>query len=713
MRSRANPPSPPYVSYETVRAALLDGREIALIDAREEAPHAEGHPLFAAQISLSRLELEAYAKIPRLDVPVVALDGGNEGIAERAAQKLLEMGYSDVSVLAGGAAGWQSAGGELFRDVNAPSKAFGELLDAVRRTPSLEAGELNALLNEGAEVVVLDARRFDEYQTMNIPGSVSVPGEELVLRAPELAPNPNTRIVVNCAGRTRSILGAQSLLHAGLPNPIAALRNGVIGWTLAGQSLEYGANRRGGQIQETTRAAAAQRARAVADQAGVKRVALPDIESWHEQRERTTYFVDVRDPAEYEAGSLPGFRSVPGGQLVQETDMTAAVRGARFVLADNDGVRANMTASWLAQMAWEVYVLDPPPSDAMRQTGAWRPKRAPLPETPRVSAETLARWLRLPDPPVVIDLTTYASYRRGHIPGAWYMLRARYSEDISRLPRASRYVLTCSSGLLGYYSHHEFAALTKAEVFALDGGTNSWQAIGQPLETTERLASPRIDRYRRPYEGTDASAETTRAYLAWEYGLVEQLARDGTHRFNPLRAKPLTGVLSGFTKPAPSSLNPIRQTGKNMTTPPPFLPFLEKASEQDIAAGLAALDEFIAAFNARDSARWSRTLHYPHVRFAGDEIRIWDSPEAYARDNEIALLAEKTHWSHSRWDYRHLLHGSGEKLHFALQFTRYDVNDQPQGSYQAIYVLTRAKEGAWGVQARSSYAGIAVKGAAF
>ena len=45
------------------------------------------------------------------------------------------------------------------------------------------------------------------------------------------------------------------------------------------------------------------------------------------------------------------------------------------------------------------------------------------------------------------------------------------------------------------------------------------------------LAVERRDRYRRPYEGTDNSAEAMQAYLEWEYGLVDQLARDGTHGF--------------------------------------------------------------------------------------------------------------------------------------------------------------------------------------
>ena len=35
-------------------------------------------------------------------------------------------------------------------------------------------------------------------------------------------------------------------------------------------------------------------------------------------------------------------------------------------------------------------------------------------------------------------------------------------------------------------------------------------------------------RYRRPYEGTDASVEKMQAYLDWEFGLVDQLRRDGT-----------------------------------------------------------------------------------------------------------------------------------------------------------------------------------------
>ncbi|MBN3847223.1 rhodanese-related sulfurtransferase, partial [Paraburkholderia sp. Ac-20342] len=256
-------------SFEDVCRALIGREEIALVDVREEDAHARGHPLFAANLPLSRLELDAPLRLPRLAVPVVVFDAG-EGLARRAAERLAELGYTGVALLEGGLQGWREAGGELFRDVNVPSKAFGELVDSVRHTPSLSAHEVQALLDREADVVVLDARRFDEFQAMNIPGSISVPGAELVLRARQLAPNPATRIVVNCAGRTRSIIGAQSLINAGVPNPVAALRNGTMGWSLAGQPLAHGSTRRvEGAVDNALRLATADGARAVADRARV------------------------------------------------------------------------------------------------------------------------------------------------------------------------------------------------------------------------------------------------------------------------------------------------------------------------------------------------------------------------------------------------------------------------------------------------------------
>jgi len=408
----------PTKTFQQVRQALLARLEIALIDVREEDIFAQAHPLFAANMSLERLDKEVARCIPRLDTAIVLYDNG-EGLAERAARKLAQMGYTDVALLEGGLAGWCAAGGEVFKDVNVPSKAFGEWVDSVRQTPSLSAQEVKALLDSQANVVVLDVRRFDEYHTMSIPTGISVPGAELVLRAAAVAPDPATRIIVNCAGRTRSIIGTQSLVNAGIANPVAALRNGTIGWKLAGEALDQGAMRRFPEVSESQRVIASQQARAVAERAGVKRATAADLARFLAEPGRTTYCFDVRTPEEYTAGHLPGFASAPGGQLVQETDVSMPVRGARAVLTDVDGVRANMTASWLAQMGWDVWVLDGMAQNDMSESGA-----APAPSPP---------------------------------------------------------------------SAH---------------------------------------RYRRPYEGTDNPREAMQAYLDWEYGLVAQLQRDGTHGFH-------------------------------------------------------------------------------------------------------------------------------------------------------------------------------------
>ena len=176
-----------------------------------------------------------------------------------------------------------------------------------------------------------------------------------MLRAGRAAPDPDTTIIVNCAGRTRSIIGTQSLINAGLPNKVVALRNGTIGWTLASHQLEHGADRRGevGLFE-----AAAENARDLAYRAGVRHVKPEDAAALQADTQRTLYRFDVRTAEEYRAGHIAGFRHYPGGQLVQEIDMAAPARGARILLTDDKSVRADMTASWLAQMGWETYVLD-------------------------------------------------------------------------------------------------------------------------------------------------------------------------------------------------------------------------------------------------------------------------------------------------------------------------------------------------------------------
>lgn len=487
----------PTYSPEDVRKALLNHDEIALIDVREEDPFAQEHPLWAANFPLSKLEIEAWARIPRRDTLIVVYgEYAGTDLAPRAAAVLRELGYTRVHLLEGGLRAWIDGGGEVFRDVNVPSKSFGEVVEARRHTPSLAAEEVQALIDTKADVVIVDARRFDEYQTM-------------------------------------SIIGTQSLVNAGIPNPVAALRNGTIGWTLAGQQLDHGASRRApAAVSDANRDSACRGAREIADRAGVRRIALAQIETL-QQPGRTVYRFDVRTPEEFADSHLPGFVNAPGGQLVQETDHSAPVRGARIVLADDDDVRASMTGSWLAQMGWDVWVVEPATAAERSETGA---VSAPVPASAPVSTVTaaeLAKWIDAGDgSTAVLDFTTSANYVKRHIPGAYFVIRAQLADALPRIPQPRRYVLTCGSSLLARFAAADLQRLTDAEVLVLEGGTQAWIAAGLPLESGEtRLASERTDRYRRPYEGTDNPREAMQGYLDWEFGLIAQLERDGTHGF--------------------------------------------------------------------------------------------------------------------------------------------------------------------------------------
>ena len=505
--------------------------EVALFDAREEGPFAEAHPFFAVPLSPSRIEMSIYGLVPRRTTPVVVYDGG-EGLASGTAARLRHLGYSEVSVLEGGIEGWVAAGGELFRDVNVPIKAFGELVEATCHTPSLSAAEVHQLITERTDMVVVDVRRFSEYQTMSIPSGMSVPGTELALRIRDMAPSPDTLVVVNCAGRTRSIIGAQTLVNSGIPNRVAALRNGTIGWTLAGLRLEHGQSRHAedSPVSAQSLAAALRSAERCATATGVREIDRQTLEQYRaEDTRRTLYCLDVRTQHEYEARHPAGFFWAAGGQLVQATDEWLAVRGARVVLYSDEGVRALMTGSWLAQMGWDVSVLKPETITDC-ETGPASPPRPlyPVPHAATISAAQLAASSSA----IVVDLAPSPVYHRGHIPGAFFLLRSRFAADAHKLPAGGPIVVTSPDGVLAGYAAADLGRAAGRPVNVLDGGSAGWVQAGFKFETARHhYVSPAIDVYKRPYEGTDSTAEAMRGYIEWELKLVEQMARDGVANF--------------------------------------------------------------------------------------------------------------------------------------------------------------------------------------
>uniref|UniRef100_UPI00197EF5F8 rhodanese-like domain-containing protein n=1 Tax=Burkholderia sp. Ac-20379 TaxID=2703900 RepID=UPI00197EF5F8 len=351
---------------------LASPGELAVLDVREAGRAFDRHLLFSSVAPVGRLGLLIDRLVPRRSTPVVLVDdnGAPGGDAELAAAALARFGYADVQVLAGGVDAWAAAGHEIFSGTNVPSKAFGEIVEHALGTPNIDAATLAALQAQGADLVVLDSRPFDEFRRMSIPGALDCPGAELLYRALDVAPSPQTLIVVNCAGRTRSIIGAQSLINAGVPNPVAALTGGSMAWLLEGLTLDHGAIRHAPRPSEAALSAARALAATLAERAQVPLIDAAQLQRFEaEQGTRTLYRFDVRDPAEYAAGHAPGWRHAAGGQLVQATDEYVGTRGARIVLTDTDGVRARLTASWLQQLGgYEVYVIDRAP-DALAEIG--------------------------------------------------------------------------------------------------------------------------------------------------------------------------------------------------------------------------------------------------------------------------------------------------------------------------------------------------------
>ena len=469
------------INAGTLLGWITDGHELALLDAREDGAFGASHLFWAVPCGLARKEIRARALLPRLGTRICCVDDGS-GLAETLGEWLESIGCSDVSVLDGGTKAWEAAGNVVFSGVNVPSKAFGEWVEHHYGTESVDARDLKAWIDSGRDMVVLDSRTAEEFARMSIPTGMSVPGGELAYRIADIAPDPETLVVVNCAGRTRSILGAESLRRAGIPNKVVALRNGTMGWELAGLRCDRGRSEKFHPDTPKTAALALQRARAFAEASGVGVIGPLDLTRFEDDPDRTLYVLDVRDPAEFQAGHRPGSRNAPGGQLVQATDTWIGVRGARIVLVDDTGVRARMAAAWLRQMGHrDVFVVEGG-LDAAKATGS---AAVPVPELKApvdlIDVTGLEHLLDSGSGTVVLDLGRSVDYRDGHIPGAIWGVRARLGGLRTQLSGARHVVITSPDGMLARLAVPEVKGLTNADVKVLEGGTDAWHAFGRPL----------------------------------------------------------------------------------------------------------------------------------------------------------------------------------------------------------------------------------------
>lgn len=523
------------ITVSELREAARDGREIAVVDVREGQHWLAGHISIAVELPYGEIALQAPRLLPRRTVRVVVSDDDGGELAQAAARRLIDLGYTDVRILAGGLEEWTHLGFELITGQFSLSKALGEFVERTDHTPRITVDALKARIDSGEKLVILDTRPLEEFNYISIPGGIAAPGAELLYRVFEAVPSPDTPVVINCAGRTRAIIGAQALLNAGFPNPIVSLENGTSAWLLAGYEPGRGETRAVG----TPSPAALEKAKAagahVAERFGVSTITREQLDAFRaEAGEHTLYLFDVRTKEEFLAGHVPGARSAPGGQLVQTTDRFVGVRQARIVLVDDpDLVRSRITASWLIQMDLpHVHVYPASPAELTEQ-GAERIDIAGLPaDVASVTAPELQQHLA-DGTTVLIDLEPAPPYyrTRTYIPGSLVGQAASLPRRLAQIPGTGRIVVTSANGVAARFAAEALAAVTTRPVAALDGGTDAWIAAGLPV--AQGLDQPGLD----PSEALpglptlDERRVTLAAYVRWGDHITDQLTRDGLVTF--------------------------------------------------------------------------------------------------------------------------------------------------------------------------------------
>ncbi len=524
---------PMTISPQSLDDLLKGGTQFALIDVRETGEYNNAHIPGASLIPRRDLESQIANAVPHAGTPVVLCDDDARR-AMLAAATLERLGYSDVSVLDGGINRWVTQEYPTEWGVNVPSKDFGERVEVENGVPEITAVDLHARMERGDKLMVLDTRTPEEYNRFCIPGGRSVPGAELPLRISDIVRESggDTTVIVNCAGRTRSIIGTRTLQRMGMGN-VFGLQNGTSGWVLAGYELETGADRFAlPNPSAEGREEAEAYARRVANEDGVRFVDVDGLWALMERRaDETVYLIDVRTQEEHESGHIPGFRWFPGGQAVQRSDEAATVHNAPVVFACDGIARAAVTASWFRQMGFgEVYVVEGGTSawtDAglALEAGLAPPSTLGLDDA-RARVRTVSpAELRDTDPHAVLFVDTSQDFAQGHVPGSRWAPRGWLELWVDDLApsHSDRVTVTCLDG-----AHSTLAAATLLEmgysdVAVLDGGLGAWREAGLPVE--QGLSGVMSSPNDVVLSGPDRNYADMMNYLRWEEALGEKYER--------------------------------------------------------------------------------------------------------------------------------------------------------------------------------------------
>ena len=515
------------IAASALKALMASDEPHALFDIREIGEAEAGQILGATFLPRRMIEFRIADLVPRRDTFIVVYDEGGPR-AELAAQRLRQLGYPRVAVLDGGTQAWTAAGHALIEGSNVPSKLFGERVHDHDHTPSVSATTLRDWQTRKAPFLVCDIRTPEEYARSRIPGAYSTAGFDVGLCMPDLK-DRSVPIVVNCAGRTRSIIACETLRQLGMEQ-VYALENGTMGWVLADLTLEKGAG--AGAIAPTAaaRLAANGSAKSLAQSAGVGWIDPTGVKAVLASRDHgeiNAYFFDVRQTKEYDAGHIEGTTILPGALAVQRTDEFMPVRQAQVVLVDDDETRALIAGYWLRRSGYpNVAVLKhglKAWSDAGLPLTRGRSRQPPLgfdeasAQAKQISPSALRAMLR-DGSCIVINVDTSRQFVQRRIAGSAWLPRGWLEQQIRDLApdMAKTVVVTCRDGKQSVFAAATLAALGYRDVRVLSGGLAAAEEL--PLEEGENATTSEAKDFILPPYAKGVAG--MRRYLEWETRLT-------------------------------------------------------------------------------------------------------------------------------------------------------------------------------------------------
>ncbi|MEO7368347.1 MAG: rhodanese-like domain-containing protein [Gemmatimonadaceae bacterium] len=519
------------IAPETMQYLIEQRSMHALLDVREHGEYNLAHIAGSTSVPRRTLEFAIGGLVPCKTVQVIVCDDNCER-ASLAGRTMETIGYTRVAVLEGGINSWASKGLPTQWGMNVLGKDFGEHQEVRHHVPTMHPDELSQRIERGQPVVMLDTRTVEEYRRHCIPGGRSMPGVELALRIGDIRrDHPDSLIVVNCAGRTRSIMGTRLLQRMGIAD-VVGLKNGTSGWFLAGKTLEEGADRTElGTPSPQSVQAAEIFARRIAAEDGVRILTADQLDlRLNRLADECTYLIDVRTAQEYEVGHIPGFVHFAGGQAVQRVEDAAPVRSANIIFCCNGVARSFIAASWFRQMGFAtVFALD-------GGIGAWAASGRRL-ETGTGAATVDATLMQKAVPAIdplelhsrlghnasllVLHVGTSGEFASGHVPGSHWLSRSWLDLRIRALaPVLTKgIVVTAADPTAAYLAAVTLCRMGYSDIAQLVDGIRGWRAAGLPIETGLSGVMQAPDDLLPPPTGPKRSHADMINYLRWEEAL--------------------------------------------------------------------------------------------------------------------------------------------------------------------------------------------------